>query len=1454
MERHGLFAGFIGLARPWFEAHFTPCVEIGWRLQTSSRGRGLATEGVQAALAHDFGELGLDEIVACTLPAHTISITPGWPSAIRSGVTCFTASIRATVPDGRDRIERNRRLAIAAPTNNTRLYMPSLVVVAVLVPFLGFYVARVNNYREFLHDRGFRLLELATTQLQSEIDGMKNSLRGANRVAGQFEQRKAAGVLSAGETTPEASARAYLQKYLRDGEPDSIVFHPPQAGNAGKEVLTVSLAARSALMPLGLHLAIERQEETTANQFEQLSIHVPLDRLAGRLLPAEAKEFFDLIVLATEDGTLLGAAGDAQLRFTHLDALLHQTAPPAAPGLLVFLSGAKSNAPEVKKLTTADVAKGQQRLTVQFSGADYALFLEPTPLRLALAQPLAGGGEKKMAAAPPPGATHLLIGGLAKVSTLESSATAMPAADPVAVFLGLSSILVLIWPTLKLVTMSPKERLRPAVMVTLAVGALGAAVVLAQLYLAYGFRLSLNQEAAVRLRELSAKLSANFSSEVLAMLNTLEESRKSYGRPDAGLQTFKSLSPVKSFSGYPFFSHLYAIEPVHGGPIYEQVWKLSADPLPTPLISMNPSAYPALSRLRSKTVRFQRKPGSNETPSRFGLQTVHSTTTGEYLTIAAIEDEEANDGARYRMMSTRLISLSRPLMEAGYEYAVLDRAGLVKYHSEPFRAGRENFLKECLNPGDLAPFLGEPRSGPVRLDYGGRRIRAFAAPLSAGLQPHGIEGLNWTLVTFRRANADQETVFQAGLIQLSLVGMGLLLLLVAGLLFSAFGRAASPKPKSLESERRFWPRARHRALYILEIGILGVACLAMLILTVGDWGGGFRRFGPLVLPLVWLAGAGALAGSWWWPEAMLWQTSVMRLNRALRNVSITSVFALRWTLMIFFFVVCGNLASFPATVKTLQLLNAFRSEQDLGRKLADRAQLAASSARALGVAAGEEKELVASRTQAVYDLADVRAQADFRKLKGEPLAEQGWFVAPLLRLALPIVAVTQEGWPQTADGLTLRVPSDDSGIRDWLSFPAVHWEWHYLLLGLLLTALLYLWFQFVFDRLFDHSFEDPRWQNACSPDELAVLLKNSKRLLVFTHPQANSTATVHWLAAGMRESGETRVVHVLDLAAVLTLDEAAWSAQLAGTRANVSGNVLIVDNLEFRFNSEPVRQRSLQLLEQVSSANPGHVCIVSSVDPVLSLESASAENPERRQELARWIRSLAGFERISFDHPFDLQQERLRLAALPKQYYVDCLMIFNREFDRTYYLRTLVPRIMKDFNPALSPTPAHFETYLVNRTLRLADGLYRMLWNTMTADERLVLYQLAADGWVNPMNRVAVAHLVRKRLVFLSASSGALKERGALEVMNESFRRFVLVAQDPAEVRSWENDEQGVLWRGMRLGLMTALLLGAAWVSYVRRDLFDAYIGYLAAATGGSAAVLKWAVDMVRRPSEKKDA
>jgi RimJ/RimL family protein N-acetyltransferase len=84
-ERHGFswwavevigeapFVGFIGLSVPSFQAHFTPCVEIGWRLAADHWNRGYATEGARAALAFGFAQLHLNEIVAFTVPANVRS-------------------------------------------------------------------------------------------------------------------------------------------------------------------------------------------------------------------------------------------------------------------------------------------------------------------------------------------------------------------------------------------------------------------------------------------------------------------------------------------------------------------------------------------------------------------------------------------------------------------------------------------------------------------------------------------------------------------------------------------------------------------------------------------------------------------------------------------------------------------------------------------------------------------------------------------------------------------------------------------------------------------------------------------------------------------------------------------------------------------------------------------------------------------------------------------------------------------------------------------------------------------------------------------------------------------------------------------------------------------------------------------------------------------------------------
>jgi ribosomal-protein-alanine N-acetyltransferase len=69
----GELIGFTGLQPANFEAHFTPAVEIGWRLARSAWGHGYATEAARAAVVYGFGPGGLHEIMSWTVPANVRS-------------------------------------------------------------------------------------------------------------------------------------------------------------------------------------------------------------------------------------------------------------------------------------------------------------------------------------------------------------------------------------------------------------------------------------------------------------------------------------------------------------------------------------------------------------------------------------------------------------------------------------------------------------------------------------------------------------------------------------------------------------------------------------------------------------------------------------------------------------------------------------------------------------------------------------------------------------------------------------------------------------------------------------------------------------------------------------------------------------------------------------------------------------------------------------------------------------------------------------------------------------------------------------------------------------------------------------------------------------------------------------------------------------------------------------
>jgi RimJ/RimL family protein N-acetyltransferase len=67
------FIGVVGLSNFRFALPFAPAVEAAWRLARRYWGKGYAYEAARAATDDGFAKLGLNEIVAFTVPANLVS-------------------------------------------------------------------------------------------------------------------------------------------------------------------------------------------------------------------------------------------------------------------------------------------------------------------------------------------------------------------------------------------------------------------------------------------------------------------------------------------------------------------------------------------------------------------------------------------------------------------------------------------------------------------------------------------------------------------------------------------------------------------------------------------------------------------------------------------------------------------------------------------------------------------------------------------------------------------------------------------------------------------------------------------------------------------------------------------------------------------------------------------------------------------------------------------------------------------------------------------------------------------------------------------------------------------------------------------------------------------------------------------------------------------------------------
>ncbi|CAN0279298.1 unnamed protein product, partial [Chrysoparadoxa australica] len=113
--------------------------------------------------------------------------------------------------------------------------------------------------------------------------------------------------------------------------------------------------------------------------------------------------------------------------------------------------------------------------------------------------------------------------------------------------------------------------------------------------------------------------------------------------------------------------------------------------------------------------------------------------------------------------------------------------------------------------------------------------------------------------------------------------------------------------------------------------------------------------------------------------------------------------------------------------------------------------------------------------------------------------------------------------------------------------------------------------------------------------------------------------------------------------------------------------------------------------------------------------------------------------------------------------------LFRMELNKGSFLPILLPGI-KDYFVKLKANADGDESKIdkediILRIQLLAESYYLGLWNTLSKEEKYIIYDLAKDRFVNMNNKNGIRRLLEK---------GLLVYENELRIMNESFTNFVL--------------------------------------------------------------------------------
>ena len=855
--------------------------------------------------------------------------------------------------------------------------------------------------------------------------------------------------------------------------------------------------------------------------------------------------------------------------------------------------------------------------------------------------------------------------------------------------------------------------------------------------------------------------------------------------------------------------------------------------------------------------------------SRF-VAAVRSKTTGNrelVVSVPSVNAPAADAHARNRRwVATLAIQEFRSLLDAtvvpGFGFAVVSEDGELLFHSDPQHAVSENVFAETDNNRRLRALVSARQTGWLNMRYWGEDYRAFVRPMSGDGLP------NWSLITFydrrpvRTVNAEWllTTIFFLMLYASSYVSVSL------GIhVWSPAYRAPWLWPDPTRS--RAYVELLLLELLLITGWVAGLSffsntellwsawllpfvawCLAYLVLAlprrdhaarpvvllvtillVAFWLSNMRQHLVAALAFSTLFAAVAMSRRWL-PDGLGWARELPILKFCYGGAAVgCAVLTIVLPTASFFKIAHG--IQTESFVKYGQLKLALAAREREARHQQRAATLFESLETAPFKLLDDKRRELDKR--GVYDDFFFTTKADSAASCSDPAAASqdlpDAFEERLPYFSESSVAIRELiddrvpgrwRWCQQANQLVMMM--EDGGERYRSELPRLlgwaspHWplplEIGGIVAGFLVLAVTVAWgVRFVMHHVFVIDLVDPLW----APTVRVPVTAGANLLL---------------LPAGPLDPAFVDRANyvVLDLGAVTLDDVAGWERERRAEleRAEEWKNVL-VEHVERTANDLDVKGATMRLLDYAMLRLNRTVMLVSMLPPSRLIRAGAVLADSEAEQ--RWAQLLTSFAPVPIGSDAgDALPSSWRAATVPAPVLGTMLwrasMGFLPDEGRDLYVGQAWRRLL----PEGRSVPLDASQLLVEADERL-DGYYRLLWDTCTPEQRLVLLQIAQERLVNEKNRRIVRLLMARRLIVRSPN---------IRLASETFRRFVLSASVGTDAMAIEGRSTST-WDTVRWPFMAMLVATVGFFFTTQHELFNSTLGIVTGVAAGVPTILK---------------